>query len=458
MYKQFFGLNENPFNLAPDPGYLFLSKSHEEALAHLRYGILQEEGFISITGVAGVGKTFIAITFIESLHGKIEAAYISNPELSSKQLLTKINQKFKIRSDVADTKGLLDALYQFLMQQKQQGKRVALFIDEAQKLEQDAMEQVRLLSNLETNRDKLLQIVLIGQPELTEMLNSQQLRQIGQRISVSYQINPLTFQETQEYIYHRIKIASAGNRIEFDQAAFRHIYKYSSGVHRLINIACDKTLLTSSIYHQKKVSGDIAKISLAELQNHVGSKWIDFLVGNRTKLIIVGCCLSLLLAFVGLITLVGLGPESRSNEPKKAALINQKLASTFKLPLPYAKRDTVVSQVQTQSIPDGQFESGAALEAAPSQKTTAEHHLSPKMTHSVKVGAFLIKENAERIARILKKKGYNASIVRLTNSKGKVWHTVRIGDYPSREIAKQHADAFSAKEQRESAVVPVNKL
>jgi general secretion pathway protein A len=215
MYKQFFRLKENPFKLAPDPAYLFLSSGHEEALAHLKYGIA-------------------------SLGEKTEVAYDSNPILSSEQLLKKIYRKFKISSDERNANSLLNAFYSFLMEKRRDGKRVVLFIDEAQKLQRDAIEQLRLLSNLETSRDKLLQIVLAGQPELTEMLNSYELRQIGQRISVSYHINPLTSLETKEYILYRLNIASEGTGLEFDQSVFRHIFRYSSGIPRLVNIACDK--------------------------------------------------------------------------------------------------------------------------------------------------------------------------------------------------------------------------
>ena len=208
MYIHFFRLRENPFKLAPNLAYFYLSNEHEEALAHLKYGILEGEGFICITGKTGVGKTITCMKFIASLGDDAEVVYISNATLVSNQLLRIICRKFKITPDKHDTADLLNAFYHFLMEKRRIGKRVVLFIDEAQKLRRNALEQIRLLSNLETNRLKLLQIVLVGQPELTEMLRSNELRQIGQRISVSYCINPLTSLETKKYIFYRLNITS----------------------------------------------------------------------------------------------------------------------------------------------------------------------------------------------------------------------------------------------------------
>jgi type II secretory pathway predicted ATPase ExeA len=458
MYKQFFRLRENPFKLAPNPDYLFLSSCHEEALAHLKYGISQGEGFISITGKTGVGKTLTCMAFIASLGEKTEVAYISNPILSSEQLLKKIYRKFKISSDERNAKSLLDAFYSFLMGKRLGGKRVVLIIDEAQKLERDALEQIRLLSNLETNRDKLLQIVLVGQPKLTEMLNSYELRQIGQRISVSYHINPLTSLETKNYIFHRLNIASQGTRIEFDQSVFRHIFRYSSGIPRLINIACDKVLLTSYIYSQKRIIGDIAKAAIRELPGNADSdRWIDFLVENQSKLIMAGCCISLLIVAVYFTKLIGSSADFNFEEPKKVTTFQ--LAPTKLLELTaQSLKPKDIPRVVNESTASRKSEIATGLKYSQPQKAAREAYFTSKMTHSVQVGAFLIKKNAERITGILRKKGYDARIVIFNDSKKRIWHTVRIGDYPSSEIAKEYADAFTAKETRESAVRPVDNL
>jgi general secretion pathway protein A len=265
MYNTFFGFKEKPFKLVPNPAYFYLSKSHEEALAHLNYAISQGDGFVEITGEVGTGKTTLCRAFLENLNRTVEAAYIFNPKLGPKQLLRTINEEFGIKTRDENTKDLIDALNSFLIQKKASGKKVILLIDEAQNLNRNVLEQLRLLSNLETNRDKLLQIILVGQPELSEILNSHSLRQLGQRITLSYRLSPLTFNECKEYIQYRINIAARKTAIKFDRSAYRQIYKYSKGIPRLINIVCDRSLLTAFVLNQFNITAGIAKASIKEL-------------------------------------------------------------------------------------------------------------------------------------------------------------------------------------------------
>ena len=265
MYNTFFGFKEKPFKLVPNPAYFYLSKSHEEALAHLNYAISQGDGFVEITGEVGTGKTTLCRAFLENLNRTVEAAYIFNPKLGPKQLLKTINEEFGIKTEGENTKDLIDALNLFLIQKKAAGKKVILLIDEAQNLNRNVLEQLRLLSNLETNRDKLLQIILVGQPELSEILNSHSLRQLGQRITLSYRLSPLTFNECREYIQYRINIAARKTAIKFDRSAYRQIYKYSKGIPRLINIVCDRSLLTAFVLNQFYITASIAKASIKEL-------------------------------------------------------------------------------------------------------------------------------------------------------------------------------------------------
>lgn len=265
MYNTFFGFKEKPFKLVPNPAYFYLSKSHEEALAHLNYAISQGDGFVEITGEVGTGKTTLCRAFLENLNRTVEAAYIFNPKLGPKQLLKTINEEFGIHTQGENTKDQIDALNSFLIQKKAAGKKVILLIDEAQNLNRNVLEQLRLLSNLETNRDKLLQIILVGQPELSEILNSHSLRQLGQRITLRYQLSPLTFNECREYIQYRINIAARKTAIKFDRSAYRQIYKYSKGIPRLINIVCDRSLLTAFVLNQFSITAGIAKASIKEL-------------------------------------------------------------------------------------------------------------------------------------------------------------------------------------------------
>jgi type II secretory pathway predicted ATPase ExeA/murein L,D-transpeptidase YcbB/YkuD len=265
MYNKFFGFKEKPFKLVPNPEYLFLSKSHEEALGHLTYAVSQGDGFVEIIGEVGTGKTTLCRVFLDGLDESVDAAYIFNPKLDALQLLKTINDEFSISSTPDNIKELIDILNAFLIAKKAVGKRIIVLVDEAQNLSKEVLEQLRLLSNLETTQDKLLQIILVGQPELAEMLGSHELRQLGQRIAINCNLSPLSFQETTEYISHRIALASHRAGPPFDRAAFRAIYKYSRGIPRLINIACDRILLNAFSRNSYNVSGSIAKEAIKEL-------------------------------------------------------------------------------------------------------------------------------------------------------------------------------------------------
>jgi general secretion pathway protein A len=265
MYNSFYGFKERPFQLVPNPAYLYLSRSHEEAMAHLVYAISQGDGFVEITGEVGTGKTTLCRAVLENLDEHTEAAYIFNPKLDSFQLLKAINDEFGVASDGDSVKELIDALNAFLMKKRMEGTKVVLIIDEAQNLNKDVLEQLRLLSNLETTTSKLLQIILVGQPELGEMLDSHELRQLGQRITLSCYLTPLSYKETREYVAHRIQVASQKPEVSFTRGALRAIYRYSGGIPRLINISCDRALLTAYGLNRKKISGPVARASIREL-------------------------------------------------------------------------------------------------------------------------------------------------------------------------------------------------
>ena len=286
MYNNFFGFKEKPFKLVPNPAYFFLSKSHEEALAYLNYAISQGDGFVQITGEVGTGKTTLCRAFLERLDSNTRAAYIFNPKLGPKQLLMTILDEFGIRSGRETTKDLIDSLNSFLMRNKKQGNKVILVVDEAQNLSNNVLEQLRLLSNLETNQDKLIQIILVGQPELGTMLESHDLRQIGQRITLNYHLTPLKFNETREYIQYRIGIAAQRTGIKFDRSAYYQIFKYSKGIPRLINIVCDRALLTAFVLNQHKITGSILKASIRELSGSRRMRNYGFADGRKGLVLI----------------------------------------------------------------------------------------------------------------------------------------------------------------------------
>lgn len=293
MYKKFFNFKERPFKLTPDPAYLFLSKSHEEALAHLSYAVSHGDGFVEIIGEVGTGKTTLCRVFLETLNENTELAYIFNPKLDAVQLLQAINEEFGIRSDSDTIKELIDTLNSFLMAKKAEDKNVILLIDETQNLKKEVLEQLRLLSNLETTKDKLLQIILVGQPELGEMLDSYELRQLSQRITLSCYLSPLTYKETGEYIQHRINVASQKPGIKFAPAALRAIYRYSKGIPRLINIACDRALLTAYGLNRGKITGDIARAAIRELACRGDIKRLPFLDSKKAILMLSLVCIAL---------------------------------------------------------------------------------------------------------------------------------------------------------------------
>jgi len=243
MYEDFYGLKALPFNITPDPRYLFFSRCHREAFEHIIFGITQRKGFIQITGEVGAGKSTICRAVLEELDENTATALILNPVMTGIQLLRSVLRELALDDRGNDRVRLTDRLNTFLLERANADHEVVLLIDEAQDMTPDLLEQVRLLSNLETDDNKLLQIVLVGQPELRDMLAGDSLRQLSQRITVRYHIDPIRRREIEAYILHRLQVAGSNGRPSFTGAACRAIHRHSRGVPRLINAVCDKTLL-----------------------------------------------------------------------------------------------------------------------------------------------------------------------------------------------------------------------
>lgn len=244
MYLDFYNLKEFPFNITPDPKFLYFAQQHKEAFDYLMYGITNRKGFIELTGEVGSGKTTTCRAILAQLPDDIETAMILNPSLTETQLLRAILNDLGLEPKGRDRLSYIELLNKFLLEKNAEGKNVALFIDEAQDLSPKVMEQVRLLSNLETDQHKLIQIILCGQPELKERLARPDLRQLRQRITVRYHIAPLTLENTKNYIEHRLYIA--GNRRKdsiFKTDAIKEVYAYAKGSPRVINAVCDNALL-----------------------------------------------------------------------------------------------------------------------------------------------------------------------------------------------------------------------
>jgi len=267
MYCSYFGFREKPFTITPNPHFIFLSKNHKEAFAHLLYGIDNHAGFIELTGEVGTGKTTVLRTLLNQLDSDAyRTALIFNPSLSALELLRNINHEFGIPADDMVNSTLLASLNQFLLRENSAGRTVVLVIDEAQNLEPQVLEQIRLISNLETERDKLIQIVLVGQPELREKLMRSELRQLSQRITVRYHLCPMDFEDTVEYVEHRIEVAS-GQRLDlFTPGALKQIYRYSGGLPRLINVVCDRALLVAYTKGCREITAGMASAAIADVK------------------------------------------------------------------------------------------------------------------------------------------------------------------------------------------------
>lgn len=249
MYAPYFGLSHEPFSIAPDPRYLFMSERHREALAHLLYGLGGGGGFVLLTGEIGTGKTTVCRGFLEQIPDNCNVAYIFNPKLTVTELLQSVCEEFRIevprRAEGAapTVKDYLDPLNAFLLRSHAEGRNSVLIIDEAQNLSADVLEQLRLLTNLETSERKLLQIVLIGQPELRELLAQPSLEQLAQRVIARYHLDALTRTETQQYVRHRLEVAGLARAMPFDRGALERIHRKSGGVPRRINLLCDRAML-----------------------------------------------------------------------------------------------------------------------------------------------------------------------------------------------------------------------
>jgi len=290
VYYSYFGFKESPFNLTPDPRYLFLSLYHREALDHLLYGVNERKGFITITGGIGTGKTTLCRAFLSRLNTSTRSALIFNSFISDKELLETINQELGIEMDPESKskKDYIDALNNFLLTTFSNGGNAVLLIDEAQNLSYTVLEQIRMLSNLETEREKLIQIVLVGQPELGKVLAKESLKQLDERITVRYNLKPLDRKDIQSYVAHRLVVAGSRGDLVFAQDACEKIYSYSKGNPRRINAVCDRALLIAYTRETHNISKKLVEKAILDIR---GDLKADPLVsgssGNRIRSVIL---------------------------------------------------------------------------------------------------------------------------------------------------------------------------
>lgn len=266
MYTGFFGLTSEPFSIAPNPEFMYLSPRHAEALAHLRYGLGDAGGFVLLTGEVGTGKTTVSRSLLQELDEQTDVAFILNPTLSALELLAAMCDELKIRYRKTDAslKSLSDKITQRLQKNHEAGKKTILIIDEAQHLQPAVLEQLRLLTNLETNTKKLLQVILIGQPELQQLLQRNDLRQLAQRITARYHLLPLSYAEVQQYVRFRLQVAGC-QRPVFSEKAVKKLFELSGGIPRLLNLLADRSLLAAYSQQQPLVEVTAVQRAAAEI-------------------------------------------------------------------------------------------------------------------------------------------------------------------------------------------------
>lgn len=348
MYCSYFGFREKPFTITPNPQFIFLSKNHKEAFAHLLYGIDNHAGFIELTGEVGTGKTTVLRTLLNQLdNDSYRTALIFNPSLSALELLQSINHEFGIPSDDQVNARLLDSLNRFLLRENAAGRTVVLVIDEAQNLEPQVLEQIRLISNLETERDKLIQIVLVGQPELREKLRRSELRQLSQRIMVRYHLCPMDYEDTVAYIEHRLEVAGGRRLPIFTSGALKQVFRYSGGLPRLINVVCDRALLVAYSKGTEEITARTAAEAIADVKKEAS----PFPVRQMAR--IAGITAVAALAFYGLFALLrGLSGVGGVPSPARSVVAEKRDVRVAETAASHPLREILAKQTEGGSLTD----------------------------------------------------------------------------------------------------------
>ncbi|HKW13234.1 MAG TPA: AAA family ATPase [Candidatus Krumholzibacteria bacterium] len=266
MYEAFFGLRENPFGTTPDPRYLYKSRAHREALAYLAHGIFLKKGFLALTGEVGVGKTTVVRAFVQTFHPCLEVSFVINTRVDFREMLFMLLTDFGVEIKSESKVVMLSQLNEFLIKRYAENQNPVLVIDEAQNLSPDVLEELRMLSNLETNQQKLIQIVLVGQPELGEILQRDDLRQLRQRIPGVCRMQLLSRDEVYRYIRYRLAVAGLSNgQLAFSESAIDEVYDYTMGTPRLVNMLCDRALLHAYLLKSRAIDADVMSASAHEL-------------------------------------------------------------------------------------------------------------------------------------------------------------------------------------------------
>jgi general secretion pathway protein A len=417
MYEAFYGFKEKPFTLTPDPRYFYPSRAHREALDHLLYGIREREGFIVITGDVGTGKTTLCRAILQQLEEGTTTAVILNPILSEEELLRAVLRDFGLTGAGRTKNELIAELNEFLLQTIVAGRRAVLIVDEAQNLSHDLLEQVRLLSNLETERDKLIQIILVGQLGLLKNLASPELKQLNQRVSVRYRLKPLTYQETCQYIYHRLMVAGGTTGVSFSGGALKTIYRFSEGIPRLINLAADRALLQGFTDQEREITKARAEAGIRSLRDEEPVRRVPLFGRALFGVLLIGAVIAAVFA-------AGLIPFGR---PEAA---------------PTAELSTAAAARSAPSSAPAPGASPARIDSVlPAGQT---------FSYSLLVGSFSTEPEARALEQRLAARGVTGIVARAAQA-GAGTFNVLVGHYGDAMEAQQALDGLTAQEGFASA-------
>ncbi len=476
MYETFYRFLEKPFSLTPDPKFLYLSKQHQGALEHMLYGVKQREGFMVITGDVGMGKTTLCRCLLDRLESNIKVALILNPMLSDMDLLRTCIQDLEIRPlrsyqarpvlvgkadkdgktslptkslvpppdmnwvNRATKKQMIDALNKFLLEQHKGGGSTVLIIDEAQNLSLEVLEQLRILSNLETEKEKLMQIIFVGQLELKEKLQLEALKQLNQRISVRFEITPMSKDETKNYIGHRILIAGAGSGISFTRGALSEIYNYSRGYPRLINLVCDRSLLAgynaqADVINAGQVRQAVRSLLGEEDKNYIVHKYLK----NQSPFVA-----SILFFIFGLLFfLMSWKTEwlQKAETPVPAATQQSAARPVKKAPTASGEFAPKIEKQPAREIPATPPAPAVPASTAVDKETDKNPALGPGETYRIQVYTLTAKKQAQQSVGKLIKEGFPAYWRKVENA-GKTWYVVYLGPFNDKKSAKIHFNAL----------------
>jgi general secretion pathway protein A len=442
MHEEYYGFNEKPFSLTPDPKYLYKSESHANAFDLLQYAIRRREGFIVVTGDIGTGKTTLCRAVLEGLDRKTFTALVLNPFLSEEDLLRLILQDFGVVSREEMRRGrlagvskqdLIDTLNEFLLSLLPLKAGALLIIDEAQNLPRQVLEQIRILSNLETDKEKLLQIVLVGQLNLKDLLRSPELRQLDQRVSIRYELQPLTREETSAYVAHRLTIAGGGSLVSFAPQALDQVHKFTSGIPRLINLVCDRALLGGYSVRTNRITSQMVAAAAGGLElappKGLAFSWMK----QRAAAFAAGAALMAAITVAGVYGVSAV--QGRTGSPR----LNEVAAA------PTGADSAAVAASGAVDMPVAQGTTGPATPGPMDSSRSGDRLilLPPRAAepgsgrYSVLVGSFRYEPEASSLLDQLRGLGYQARTDRARSAERGTWHQVFVGPYRDLDRARQ---------------------